>query len=299
MRATLDTVILLLRKIFCRLFPALFLPALLSGCALSPVADDSVWRSARGITEAAVAEGKAVVIVQGRGGAVWQSVSDPAVTFDTASRRKPLDDEYGVIVIKPGTYVLTGGPAVIDGAVLHLKAAGDEYRSSRLGRVELRNKDLLQYYEAPVYVRPEINGWWGWHGGFFQPGWNMGYWSTRTFSRVVGHYVECDIISPGKDAAGRPLWAAFSIGPGEVAVLRTVGFTDPRPNYDQCRSTAMFGGEWSCPLEEVTLTAEEAPPLAAVSGVASRAGFSPALRARMVIKEIEFGSEGRSAGAAP
>ena len=200
-----------------------------------------------------------------------------------------MGPHHYVVPVEPGEYVLIGGSTTLPDSI-GPKSMTSEYVSSRLGRVELSNKDILEYYEEPCYQEP--NGYWEKDDDGVSR-WveiSSGYWTTCTRSRVVGHYVACDVITPGTDAAGKPLWAGFRIAPGEVVLLRTVGFADIRPDYSQCRSTALFGGEWSCPVRSVTLLKHASPDLQKCRDAAEKWGFSPQLVQRLVARDVTPGS---------
>ncbi len=272
-------------------FALSFLP-LLSGCGLgmlNPFNDDSVWHSAHGIVESALLEGKAVVLVDSEGYAVWQKVGEPKTTFHTGSRDKKTFGGYRVIPVKPGEYTLIGGYDRLDDSSLDLKAATGEYISSRLGRVDLSNEDVKETYEYQSYELPTY-GWVTDSGGNTR--WEEtrpGGYVTRTDTRVIGHYVAGRIVTPAAGAAGRPLWAGFRVAPGEVVLLQSVGFYALRPDYTQCRSTSIWGGAWSCPIKSVKFALGTGPDLEACRAAARKAGFVPALEGRIAARTLTPG----------
>lgn len=274
------------------LFSFLFLFSLTSsGCgALSPFAENSIWFSARSIMEDAIEDGKAVVIVETGPRTVWQKTGDPSVSFSVDSDRKKFGSSYRIIPVQPGAYALAGGYAEIPDARYRPDSTAATEVSSRLGRVELTNKDLLEYYEVEVYV-PATREWVSdGRGGRRLVETESAHWETRTASRVVGQYVACEIHTPAADASGKPLWAGFSAAPGEIILLQRTVFAAPQADFTRCRSTATFGGSWTCPVQRVALVLDELPALGSVLGVASEEGIPPALVGRITVRELTRGT---------
>lgn len=261
----------------------------LSGCALSPFSENSVWRSAQGIMEGALRDGKGVLIVGEGPPTIWRKVGDASVTLEMGSDHKGFGSSYRIIPVQPGTYVLAGGYAVLPDTRLDLDAAATEDIATPLGRVELKNRDLLEYYDVPIYIPPRRvrvadnrnrTRW------TYVPG----YWTTRTLSRVVGHYVACDVTTPAADVSGKPFWVGFRVAPGEIVLLQRVGFADVRPDTTRCSSAAVLGGAWNCPVQGITLVLEDPPALGSALGVASAEGLPAALVSRFVVREVTRGA---------
>lgn len=272
-----------------RLGAFLVLSLALSGCALSPFSENSVWRSAQGIMEGALRDGKGVLIVGEGPPTVWQKVGDASVTLEMGSDHKGFGSSYRIIPVQPGTYALAGGYAVLPDTRLNLDAVAKEDLATPLGRVKLKNRDLLEYYDVPIYIPPrrvQVTD------NRNRTRWTYvpGYWTTRTLSRVVGHYVACDVTTPAADVTGKPFWVGFGVAPGEIVLLQRVGCADVRPDTTRCSSAAVLGGAWSCPVQGITLVLEDSPALGSVLGVASAEGLPAALVSRFVVREVTRGA---------
>ena len=262
---------------------------LLSGCALSPFSENSVWRRAQGIMEGALREGKGVLIVGEGPPTVWHKVGDASVALEIGSDHKGLGSSYRVIPVQPGTYALAGGYTVLPDTRLNLDAVAKEDIATPLGRVELRNRDLLEYYDVPIYIPPrrvQVTD------NRSRTRWDYvpGYWTTRTLSRVVGHYVACDVTTPAADVSGKPFWVGFSVAPGEIVLLQRVGFADVRPDTARCNSAAVLGGAWGCPIQGITIVLEDTPALGSALGAASTEGLPAALISRFVVRDVTRGA---------
>lgn len=257
------------------------------GCgALNPFNDYSIWRSAHGVVESALLDGKAAVLAAPDSYSVWQKVDEPKNSFHTGSREKKTFGGYRVIPIKPGEYALAGGYNQFDDSTFNLQATTKEYLSSRLGRVDLSNEDVTETYEYQEYEFPEHKWETDSNGNSRWVETRPGGHVARTGTRVIGHYVAGYIVAPDAGAAGKPLWASFRVAPGEVIVLQSVGFYGLKPDYARCRSTSFWSGSWSCPISSLQFALGAEPDLEKCRAAAVEAAFPPALVGRIIGRNV-------------